>query len=42
MKVGICSDHRGLELKRDLIKYLKSLNVEVVINFSQEKTLINL
>ena len=30
MKVGICSDHRGLELKKDLIKYLKSLNVEVI------------
>ena len=30
MKVGIASDHRGYELKKDLIKYLKSLKVDVI------------
>lgn len=30
MKVGISSDHRGYELKKELIKYLKSLKVEVI------------
>ena len=30
MKVGIASDHRGIELKKDLIKYLLSLNVTVI------------
>lgn len=30
MKVGISSDHRGYELKKELIKYLKTLKVEVV------------
>lgn len=30
MKVGIASDHRGLALKNDLIKYLLSLNITVI------------
>lgn len=30
MKIGISSDHRGYDLKKDLIKYLKSLNYNVI------------
>ncbi len=28
MKIGIASDHRGIELKKEIIEYLKQKNVE--------------
>jgi len=30
MKIGIASDHRGFDLKKDLIKYLEKKNFEII------------
>ena len=37
MKIGICSDHTGVEYKAKLIKYLEGRGIEVV-NFGTEST----
>ncbi|MCR4910469.1 MAG: ribose 5-phosphate isomerase B [Bacteroidales bacterium] len=37
MKIGICSDHAGVEYKAKLIKYLKGRGIEVV-NFGTDTT----
>ncbi|MBO4605300.1 MAG: RpiB/LacA/LacB family sugar-phosphate isomerase [Bacteroidales bacterium] len=37
MKIGICSDHAGVEYKAKLIKYLQGRGIEVV-NFGTDST----
>ena len=37
MKIGICSDHAGVEYKAKLIKYLEGRGIEVV-NFGTDST----
>ena len=37
MKIGICSDHAGVEYKAKLIKYMERRGIEVV-NFGTDTT----
>lgn len=37
MKIGIASDHRGVEYKKEIIEYLKSKN-HIVVDYSPENT----
>ena len=41
MKIGIASDHRGYDLKKDIIKYLEKNNIEVIDYGTNGKDLVD-